>query len=129
MSQSSVASAVPMNRARKPQNMIACMTPGYACERADLAERVSQNSADALGDPIQPIFGEPAPPQTHPLPHAVREDRDRERAADVERHLSPAGDVPEGVTEGNGRGHERLNLSTGAEEGADGTLLGPTSRV
>src|SRR5207253_4996256 len=81
-------------------------------ERAHLAERVSQDQAHALRDSIQAVLGEPTPPETYPLPYSIREDGDRQRSADVERDLSPAGDVPEGVAERNRRGHERLNLST-----------------
>src|SRR5262249_51935381 len=86
-----------------------------------LTERVGEHAADPLGDPIPPILGQTAPPQHHALPHPVGEDRDRDDAADVERDLRPAWDVPEGVAEGNGRGHERPNLSTSgrAEEDAD----------
>src|SRR4029453_910939 len=77
-----------------------------------LAERVLDDEAEALGDPVESIFGQPLPPERHALVETVHEIRDRERAADVQRDLSPARDVPERIAKWNGRGHGG-NLSTG----------------
>ena len=48
----------------------------------------------------------------HALGQAVDEDGDGDDRADVERDLGPDGDVPEGVAERHGGGHEDSNLST-----------------
>src|SRR5262249_5921513 len=97
-------------------------------ERAYLAERVLQHEADALRDPIVTVLGQSAAPEHHALPHAVREDGDGDEAADVKRDLRPARDVPEGVAEGNGRGHERPNLSTRRTAEEDAVVALPGSR-
>ena len=81
-------------------------------ERARLAERVSQDKGDAVGNPVEARLGTPGAPEAHALGQAVDEDGDGDDRADVERDLGPDGDVPEGVAERHGGGHEDSNLST-----------------
>src|SRR5207247_3493444 len=98
-------------------------------QRSHLPERVGGDEPDALGDPVEPVLRQALPPERHSLPEAVDEKRDRDRAADVQRDLSPARDVPERIAEWNGRGHGR-NLSTGRTRLAEGAKSAPyaTSR-
>src|SRR5207245_10762454 len=81
-------------------------------ERLRLAERVLPDEGEALGHPGEPRLGAPGEPEADALRQAVDEDGDGDDGADVERDLGPAGNVPKGVAERHGRGHEDSNLST-----------------
>ena len=111
-----------MKRARKPQNMMACITPGYACDSvrtlpsACVATRRGARGSGRAGSPVCPRA------ELHALPHAVREDGDGEGAADVESDLPPTGTFRT-CRETARRAHGRSNDNMGSTAAGRGVRI------
>ena len=89
-----------MNRARKPQNMIGVHHAGIGLrQRARLPERVHDDELHRAGDPIEARLGTALRATARRAATPPGEERHRHGAADVEQHVGPAGNVPEGVAE------------------------------